>query len=172
MCINVCKRPTEKTIAKWIADRARRMGFRGHDIEDVQQQILMVLMDFEFSPDKSNGASIRTAITSIIDRQLRFMRRTRLRYSDHVSGSENLPSDVADTSHGVNASRRISLLEDLATARSQLSPLSQSICDALSEGHSINEIAQTMGISWHTVQKHVGTIRECFASFGLGNMAT
>jgi RNA polymerase sigma factor (sigma-70 family) len=167
MCINVCKRPTEKTIAKWIAARARRMGFRGHDIEDVQQQILMVLMDFEFSPDKSNGASIRTAITSIIDRQLRFMRRTRLRYSDHVSGSENLPSDVADTSHGVNASRRISLSEDLATARSKLSPLSQSICDALSEGQSINEIAQAMGISWHTVHKHVASIREQFSNLGL-----
>lgn len=172
MCIDVCKRTTERTIAKWIAARARRMGFRGHDIEDVQQQILLVLMDFEFDAEKAHGASIRTAITSVIDRQLRFMRRTRLRYSDHVSGSENLPSDVADTSYGVNASRRISLSEDLATARSKLSPLSQSICDALSEGQSINEIAQAMGISWHTVHKHVGTIRECFASFGLGDLAT
>ena len=50
MCITVSKRPTEKTISKWISSRARRMGFKRHDIEDVQQQILLVLMDFEFNP--------------------------------------------------------------------------------------------------------------------------
>ena len=64
MCITVSKRPTEKTISKWISSRARRMGFKRHDIEDVQQQILLVLMDFEFNPEKSNGASGQTASSS------------------------------------------------------------------------------------------------------------
>ena len=165
-------RPTERNIAKWISSRARRMGFRGHDIEDVQQQIMLVLMDFELDAEKANGASSQTAITSVIDRQLRFMRRTRLRYSDRVSGSENLPSDVVDGSYGVDSIKQINMSEDLAKARSQLSPLAQSICDALSDGQSINEIARTMGLSWHTIHKHVDAIRECFASFGLSDMAT
>jgi len=100
------------------------------------------------------------------------MRRTRLRYSDRVSGSENLPSDVVDGSYGVDSPKQINMSEDLAMARSQLSPLAQSICDALSDGQSINEIARMMGLSWHTIQKHVDAIRECFASFGLSDMAT
>ena len=62
-------RPTERNIAKWISSRARRMGFRGHDIEDVQQQIMLVLMDFRLDAEKANGASSQTAITSVIDRQ-------------------------------------------------------------------------------------------------------
>lgn len=158
--------PTQKTITKWIASRARRMGFRGHDIEDVQQQILMVLMDFEFDPEKSNGASNRTAITAVIDLQLRCIRRSRLRYTDRITGSENIPSEVIDTSFGTNAARHVSMSEDLAIARSHLSPMAQQICDALADGQSINEIAKSMGMSWHTVHKHVDAIRECFASHG------
>jgi hypothetical protein len=164
--------PSQKSINKWIASRARRMGFRGHDIEDVQQQILMVLMDFEFDPEKSNGGSYRTAVTAVIDRQLRCIRRSRLRYADRVTGSENIPSDVIDTSHGVNAARHVSVLEDLAIARSHLSPTAQQICDALSDGRSINEIAQQMELSWHTIRKHVDAIRECFAALGLSDLAT
>jgi len=164
--------PSEENIAKWISSRARRMGFRGHDIEDIQQQIRLVLMEFEFDNEKANGASSRTAITSVIDRQLRFMRRTRLRYNDHVTGSESLPSDVVDASCAVDAVKHINMSEDLAIARSQLSPLAQRICDALSDGQSINEIAQAIGLSWHTVNKHVATIRECFASFGLSDLTT
>ena len=62
--------------------------------------------------------------------------------------------------------------EDLAIARSHLSPMAQQICDALADGQSINEIAKSMGMSWHTVHKHVDAIRECFASHGLSDMAT
>jgi len=165
-------RPTEKNIAKWILSRARRMGFRRHDIEDVQQQIMMVLMDFEFDSEKSNGASLRTAITAIIDRQLRYIRRSRLRYTDRVTGSENIPSEVIDTSYATNATKRFSMSEDLAIARSRLSPLAQRICDALSEGQSIHEISQSMHLNWHTIRKHVDAIRECFASLGLSDLAT
>jgi DNA-directed RNA polymerase specialized sigma24 family protein len=164
--------PTQKTITKWIASRARRMGFRGHDIEDIQQQILMVLMDFQFDPEKSNGASNRTAITAVIDRQLRCIRRSRVRYSDRVTGSENIPNEVIDTSYGINTARHISMSEDLAIARSHLSPMAQQICDALADGQSINEIAQQMELSWHTIRKHVDAIRECFASLGLSDLAT
>jgi ATP/maltotriose-dependent transcriptional regulator MalT len=164
--------PTQKTITKWIASRARRMGFRGHDIEDIQQQILMVLMDFQFDPEKSNGASNRTAITAVIDRQLRCIRRSRSRYENRITGSENIRSEVIDTSFGTNAARHVSMSEDLAIARSHLSPRAQQICDALADGQSINEIAHQMQLSWHTIRKHVEAIRECFAALGLGDLAT
>jgi DNA-binding CsgD family transcriptional regulator len=164
--------PNQKTITKWIASRARRMGFRGHDIEDVQQQILMVLIAFQFDPEKSNGASNRTVITAVIDRQLRCILRSRLRYANRITGSENIPSEVIDTSYGINTARHISMLEDLAIARSHLSPTAQQICDALADGQSINEIAQQLELSWHTIRKHVDAIRECFSSLGLSDLAT
>jgi DNA-binding CsgD family transcriptional regulator len=54
----------------------------------------------------------------------------------------------------------------------KLCPTARAICEQLSEGQSINEIANRMGVSWHTVNKHLATIRECFASVGLSELAT
>ena len=118
------------------------------------------------------GGGFGFFITAVIDRQLRCILRSRLRYTNRITGSENIPSEVIDSSYGINTARHISLLEDLAIARSHLSPMAQQICDALADGQSINEIAKSMGMSWHTVHKHVDAIRECFASHGLSDMAT
>ena len=166
MCITVSKRPTEKTISKWISSRARRMGFKRHDIEDVQQQILLVLMDFEFNPEKSNGASGQTAITAVIDRQLRKIRRTRTRHVDRLGCSEDLPTDLQDD-YGLAGVHQARHATDIGVAMKKLCPTARAICEQLSEGQSINEIANRMGVSWHTVNKHLATIRECFASVGL-----
>ena len=163
------KRPTNKTICKWIASRARRMGLRRQDIEDAQQQILMVLMDFQFDPERSNGASSQTAITAIIDRQLRTYKRTKTRYAEHVTGSENIPNDLAGNTSGSDIESQISMLADVTAARSTLCEVSQRICDALAQGQSINEIAQSLNMSWHTVRKHIDAIRERFIEVGLGS---
>jgi len=158
---------SNKAISKWIATRARRMGFKRHDIEDVQQQIMLVLMDFQFDPERTNGASEQTVITSVIDRQLRKLKRSKNRYGEHVAGSEDLPSDVEDDSFGAEATTHVNMAQDIAIARSQLTEFEQLICDALAQGLSINEIAKNMDINWHTVNKHVAKIRERFQSVGL-----
>ena len=61
---------------------------------------------------------------------------------------------------------------DIGVAMNKLCPTARAICEQLSEGQSINEIANRMGVSWHTVNKHLATIRECFASVGLSELAT
>jgi DNA-binding NarL/FixJ family response regulator len=167
MCSNLSNRPSEKTISKWISSRARRMGFQRQDLDDLQQQILLALMDFQFDPERSNGASERTAITSVIDRQLRQFRRTRKRYMGHVAGSEHMPDQVIDSSYGTDQSAHIGMSADLALARTLLSPVEREICDALADGQSVNAIAKNMGMNWHTVKKHVDTIRDCLESLGM-----
>jgi hypothetical protein len=52
------------------------MGFRRQDLDDVQQQVSIALLQFNFDEARSNGASERTAITAVIDRQLRKIRRS------------------------------------------------------------------------------------------------
>jgi DNA-binding NarL/FixJ family response regulator len=56
---------------------------------------------------------------------------------------------------------------DLALARTLLSPVEREICDALADGQSVNAIAKNMGMNWHTVKKHVDTIRDCLESLGM-----
>jgi hypothetical protein len=66
----------DKSKLAWINSRARRMGFRRQDLDDVQQQVSIALLQFNFDEARSNGASERTAITAVIDRQLRKIRRS------------------------------------------------------------------------------------------------
>ena len=60
---------------------AKRLGIRRHDLEDVQQEIVLDVLDFRFDAAKSNGACERTALTSLIDRRLMTMLRGKRRYS-------------------------------------------------------------------------------------------
>jgi hypothetical protein len=68
-----------EVVEKWkvalILRRAIRMGFRRHDLEDVQQQVVVELLAFTFDPAKSNGASETTVITALIDNTLKTIRR-------------------------------------------------------------------------------------------------
>jgi DNA-binding NarL/FixJ family response regulator len=62
------------------------------------------------------------------------------------------------------------LSSDLGIAIERLSPAAQRICKCLAEGQTINEIANAMQVSWHTVHSHVAKIRECFVDLGLDEL--
>ena len=72
----------EPVLQKWQSDliiaRARRMGFRGHDLLDAQQEVALAVMLFRFDLAKSNGAAETTALTALIDRQLKTMLRAKV----------------------------------------------------------------------------------------------
>ncbi len=157
----------DKSKIKLIAARARRMGFRRQDIEDVQQHIAMVLMEFNYDPEKSNGASETTAITALIDHQLLSLRRSQQRYAKRVTGSENIPSDVPDALYEPVEERRMAIATDLDMAKAQLSPMAREVCESLADGQSLNEIAKRLGVGWHTIERHVESIRGCFEQFGI-----
>ncbi len=157
----------DKSKVDLIAARARRLGFRRQDIEDAQQQIVLVLMDFRFDAAKSNGATEKTVITAIIDRQLLAIRRSRRRYASHVAGSEHIPLDVADATDSKTSQRQFAMMVDLEKARTHLSSEAREICDSLAGGSSLNAIAEQMGLSWHTVRRQVVQIRQCFVRLGI-----
>jgi RNA polymerase sigma factor (sigma-70 family) len=159
----------DKSKLAWINSRARRMGFRRQDLDDVQQQVSIALLQFNFDEARSNGASERTAITAVIDRQLRKIRRSRARHADRLSGSESLPSDITDLAAHQNV-QQVRRSSDLGIAIERLSPVAQRICKCLAEGQTINEIANAMQVSWHTVHSHVAKIRECFVDLGFDEL--
>jgi hypothetical protein len=51
-----------------IKSRARLLGFRRHDLEDAVQEVMLAVLEFEYAPEKSNGATETTALTTVIDR--------------------------------------------------------------------------------------------------------
>ena len=145
---------------KLVCRRARRMKFRGPDLEDAQQQVVLALLDFHFADDKSNGASERTAITAVVDRQLAMIRRGEAR-------AERQREAAKDRCQQYYEMPEILLAVDVERVVQSLPQLDQQICRGLALGHTVNQLAQSLGTSWHTVRARVQVIRRRFERLGL-----
>ena len=154
-----------------IVSRARRMGFRDHDLDDVQQQIVPQVKAFAFDAENSNRATESTVLVALIDRQLLLIRRTALRYQKHLDRVRELRGDCEQSSqnHGSSCQNEdvAPLRLDVREAVAQLPPRERLICRALADGRSIEEIARRLQCSWHTIQRRIACIRERFQSIGL-----
>ena len=83
----------EKWKAELILKRATRAGFRADELEDVQQDIIQAVLNFEFVSHKSNGAKERTALTALIDKQLAFIYRRETRRTAAAPAVGQLPRE-------------------------------------------------------------------------------
>ena len=148
-----------------IEARGRRMGLASADLDDAVQEITPRVLAFRYDPAKSNGASLKTALTAVIDRCLLAIRRRELRYAKCLERARNAKSDHGEASTYEDSTP---LQLDVHTALSQLSTDEREICEALSHGFSIHEIATRLGCDWHTVNRRVTRIRVRFTELGLG----
>ncbi len=147
-----------------IRTRAKRLGFRRHDLEDAQQEIVLDVLEFCFDAAKSNGACERTALTSLIDRRLMTILRTKRRYAQHVC------SPVDDSLQDEPFSEPVpqqQLVMDVRAVITDLSADEQLVCQALVDGESVNQIARRLGCSWRAVNNTIAHIRQFFESVGL-----
>jgi len=140
--------------------RARRKGFRDDELDDVIQDLVLELMGIGYDADHANGASERTMLTSVIDRQLGKMRRTKVRH-------EALEQQVALTGDEFYDNSHVELRMDVETVTGMLDDEQQQICDLLSQGYSKSAIARELGCGWHKVNRLVGEIRRHFEEHGL-----
>ena len=152
-------------IEPWKTDlvvrRARRMGFRRDELDDVQQELALEVMAFRYDPHKSNGATERTALRALIDNQLKKLVRRRARYRTHVERSrEHVASRgarVADTE----------LAMDVRAAVASLDEEDRVVCRALGLGLTRHEIAQSLRCGWHTVDRIIERVRRRFEEYEL-----
>ena len=158
-------------IEKWKVDlivaRAKRLGFRRQDLEDAQQSIVLALLAFQFDPSKANGATESTAVTSVIDHQLFNLQRRRNRYAQRVTECDKDFGDDSAVASTWSDGLRIAVRSDLDTATSRLTPIARQICELLADGLSLNEIATSLGMGWHTAHRHLQNIRQCFEQLGI-----
>jgi len=150
-------------VADWkvelLVRRAKKMGFRRHDLEDVQQEVILDVMKFEYDPSRSNGASEETALTAVIDKRLKMMVRGRKREQQRMEviaprqATEYPPPD--------------GLALDVNDVTSRLSPDDQAVCRAMSEGECPRQIAVRLGWSWRRVEQAIARIRQHFTAAGL-----
>lgn len=147
--------------ADLIVTRAKRFGFQRHDLQDVQQEIILDVLAFEFDESRSNGATETTAITALIDNRLISIRRSSDRYQRHVEAVE--PRSEVDESQDV--SRQEDRL-DVAEVVHQLAEQDQDLCRSLEDGQTIAEHAERTGRCWHSVKRRVDQVARRFQTAG------
>ena len=151
-------------IEKWKVDliitRAKLMGFRPHELPDAMQEAALEVLEFHYDPNHANGATERTALTTVIDNRLRKMKRSATRYRAHVECFGQTASEFSREE--VNP-----CVLDVTTVVADLSEREQVVCRGLAEGRSKASIARKLGCSWHTVNRIVSRLRGQFQLMGL-----
>ena len=140
-----------------IVSRAKRFGFKQHELEDIQQDLVLHVLDFEFDEARSNGATEATVLTALIDNNLRLLRRTDERYRKHVEAMG--PRPEIDDSQDVRHQERAL---DVADIINGLSQEERELCQALSEGQTIAEHATQIGSCWHSVKRTAEQLADHF----------
>jgi len=152
-----------------IEKRARQMGFRGQDLDDTQQRVAIAVMAFQYDPARNGGATEKTALTALINRQLLAMLRSRKRYRNRLDilkpdlGVDKQTPEPSPLHH----EDRIALLSDVRRALTDLSSEDRQLCAALGDGCSVAEIARRMDCGWHTINRRIARIRKRFQKLGL-----
>lgn len=154
-----------------IVARARRRGFARHDLEDIQQEVILPVLEFEFLEEKSNGATEQTALTALIDRRVTDVLRKNIRrkqqHDTYVNERSYLDRDQAEESHA----REIDTQLDVRVVVEKLPPLERSICTALASGVSWSRIVRLLGISRNKADAVFERIRARFVDAGFGEKA-
>lgn len=137
--------------------RARRMGFRGEDLEDALQELALEVMAFVFDPVRAGARKEATVLTELVDCRLLDMRRSRKRAlrRDEAAGRERQRDQV-----NFEAEERISSEAEINIFSRCLLPFDQTVLKYLKEGKTVVDIAKKLDCRWHTVAKAVGRIEE------------
>jgi DNA-directed RNA polymerase specialized sigma24 family protein len=155
----------QRTVERWklnlVRARAYQRGFRGADLEDVQQEVLLEVLAFRFCPDRSNGATEATALIALIDRRLFMARRSEQRRLRRVEQAQE-PQESSIDAVEMPAAHHLDRSLDIQKVVASLAPAEQELCRMLAAGESIEAIAARLQCGWHTVKRQVERIRRIF----------
>lgn len=154
-----------------IERRGKRLGFRGADLDDAVQEAAIAVMTFEFDEQRANGATLETALTAVIDRCLRALRRKQSRYARHLQRFldaahaewTNVDAEPVEPHHQVPTDLQL----DVRRVLEGLSAGDRQLCEHLATGRSVHQIAELLGCDWHTARRQIDRLRETFVARGL-----
>lgn len=154
-----------------IKSRAHLLGFRRHDLEDAVQEVMLAVLEFEFEPEKSNGATESTALTTVIDRRLKSLKRASRRYSGlieragHHLAAEHQACDDGPCQLERTGEDRV-LSGEVEAAIGEMDAEMQRVCRLLMEGLATKAIAEELRMGWHRANRLVTAIRERLEAAG------
>lgn len=167
-----------RTIETWkldlIRERAKHFRLQPADVDDAVQEIAIEILGFEYRPDPLNPATEETVLRSLVDNHLKMRHRSESRYQrrmEHLRQSKRSPQrstlDSTGSIQEPSYSESLSRTNDIRAAMDSLDPPEREVCELLSEGNSVAEIAQLLGCSKTTVRLHLAKVREVFQGLGV-----
>jgi len=147
---------------KLIVARAQRLGFPAHELEDIQQELALLVMKFRFDPSDDRGATESTALTAMIDNQLRMIRRTRSRYQKQI---EKLKAQLENDQH--QQDEPCLLILDVRSVMGTLTKKQRRLCGLLAAGASLRQIATTLGCGRERAGKMKNKLKDRLQNTGL-----
>lgn len=170
--MNAAERLSLEEKLELIKGRARIMGFRRHDLEDAVQEAVLAVLEFEYVPEKSNGATETTALITVIDRKLVSLKRANRRYAglieratDRLSveyqGCEDGPFEVDRAGEDSVAN------SELEEVIAQMDEEMQQVCRLMMEGMLTRSISRQLKMGWRRVDELVTAIRGRMEAVGL-----
>jgi RNA polymerase sigma factor (sigma-70 family) len=155
-----------------IKSRARLMRFRRHDLEDAVQEVMLAVLEFEYEPEKPNGGSEATALTTIIDRKLVSLKRTRRRYAGLLDrATAQLAAEHQGCTDGPciedRSGEQLVASAELDAVLAGLDSEAQQVARLLMDGQTQHAIAEALGMGWQRVARLIGVIREQLDEAGL-----
>jgi len=149
-------------VLELITHRVRYHRIPPDELDDLQQQIVPLLMEFRYDPAVANGASETTAMVAVMDNQIKAHRRARRRYRRKIERFQMQTREPSTTPH-----TQVDLRMDLDRVLAQLSERDRAICQQLGQGHTTTDIAQRLDCGRDTVDYAVWRLRKVFKDAGL-----
>ena len=174
---NAVERLTLDEKLSLIKSRARLMGFRGHDLEDAVQEVMLAVLEFQYDPEMPDGGTETTALTTVIDRRLKLLKRSQRRYAGLIDrATQQLAVDHKGLDDGpiIDDHSAENLVEsaEVASALDGLDAETLQVAVLLMEGETQNAIADQLGMGWQRVARLTGLIRERLEAAGLNPTIT
>jgi RNA polymerase sigma factor (sigma-70 family) len=165
-----CLCASERKISKMVRYRAAKMGFRGADLDDAQQEVLLKLMAFRYREEFTCESAAVAALINFINLYLLTAKRGQQRYQRSLG---HVKKSIASGYYRVAESDETNNVEDTHRAQdvqdvlARLSSEDRELCHALVVGESIHAIADRLGCGWHTVKRRIDRLREYFTEMGM-----
>lgn len=145
---------------KLAISRAKKLGFKRHDLEDVVQEMVLLALGFVYERSRSNGLSEEQAMSGLFDRRLMDLRKKRTRQASRI---EDVPPDERPDYKASYLDRDV----DVRIAMQSLGQRQQRICQALFENRTYAEIMANEELNNHELNLELQAIQSCFITAGL-----
>lgn len=147
------------------------------DFDDLLQECLIQWHAARPTFNAKKSASLKTYMTRVIKNKLNDILRTELAekrkfdlFSTSLEGfveEEGTPLEEVIPDESTTFEDKVALHIELEKVAAELAPFQIKLCQLLSQGYSLRDIARILGRSKSTVEEEIKKVREIFSDKGL-----